>query len=123
MNVKRMIWISSVTYVSAKIINADHVSDTMSRDKLDLKVFLERTENVKLQQVRMNEMVRKRMEVNGLAVADVSHIQPNTILIDDRVMWYGNLAPFGFSKETDNIMRVESPVLVAEMKSMLTGPK
>ncbi len=123
MNAKHMIWISSMTYVSAKIIQVDHIFNTMNCDKLDLKVFLDRTENPKLQQVRMNEMVRKRMEVNGFTVTDVSQIQPNTILIDDRVMWYGSLAPFGFSKETDNIMRVESPVLVAEMKSILTGPK
>ena len=66
-------------------------------------------EDYALKQIRMYEMVRKRMEGNGFTVADVSQIQPNTILIDDRVMWYGSLAPFGFSKETDNIMRVESP--------------
>ena len=66
-------------------------------------------ENHAHKQVSMYEMVRKRMEGNAFTLANVSQIQPNTILIDDRVMWYGSLTPFGFSKETDNIMRVESP--------------
>lgn len=123
MNAKHMVWISSVTYVSMKMLHVESAFNTIGHDKLDLKVFMNRTGNENLKQNRTNEIVRKRLMANGFQVIEVQQIQPNTVLIDDRVMWYGSLAPFGYSKEADNIMRVESPVLVTEMKSLLTGPK
>jgi hypothetical protein len=81
------------------------------------------TGNENLKQDRNNEITRKRLVAGGFQVIQTQLIQPNTVLIDDRVMWYGSLAPFGYSRDNDNIMRVESPVLVTEMKSMLTGSK
>jgi superfamily II DNA or RNA helicase len=123
MNSKHMVWISSVTYVSMKVLYVESALITRAHDKLDLKVFMNRTDNENLKQDRNNEITRKRLIAGGFQVIQVQQIQPNTVLIDDRVMWYGSLAPFGYSRDNDNIMRVESPVLVTEMKSMLTGSK
>lgn len=121
MQAKHRVWICSTTIISSNLHRLESVFSGLTGNggKLEMRIFQNQPDSTESQPLRTYTANNRRLAALGFSLMESSHIQPNTVLIDDRIMWYGSLAPLGQAKETDNIMRVESPVLAAEMKSML----
>ena len=45
-------------------------------------------------------------ETNSNVKTVKEHSPINAIIIDDRIIWYGSINPFAYSKKDDSIMRI-----------------
>ncbi len=58
----------------------------------------------------------------SFSVHSGERVRCNAVLIDHRILWYGSLAPLGYQREEDSILRIESPQLAEEMQNVLEAP-
>lgn len=120
-NAREMIWISSASLT----IRAIHqLAKAISSNSQDLKSklliaplkYLDETCSDKPElTIKMNDIVKKLL----LPTQPSINFHCNAVIVDQRILWYGSLAPLGFGNENDSIMRIESPRLSIDMQSIL----
>jgi superfamily II DNA or RNA helicase len=118
---KEMIWISST---SLNIKSVRSMEKTISRRNLNIKnqvLFINQKDQtntgVKKDYTQIANEILERL---SFIIRPATEMSCNAVIIDHRILWYGSLAPIGFSKENESIMRIESPKLAMDMQCVLT---
>ena len=120
-NAREMIWISSS---SLNIRSIHQLSKALSQSTQDLKskLLIVPQQCLDENNVEKAALIKRTIEiVKQLCFVTQSSIDfhCNAVIIDQRILWYGSLAPLGFGNENDSIMRIESPKLSIDMQSIL----
>ncbi len=116
---REMIWISSYTLIVRKLALLEKVLrssiNTQSETKLflPLKYFRESSSNI------LDEKFQPTMQNSNILLQPSFDTVCNAVVIDNRILWYGSLAPLGFVYDNSSIMRIESPQLAKDMQSIL----
>ncbi len=100
---------------------------TIARDTLTevVKMFKEDLLEIEFITRQVGASGKGYLDIPGIAQSLDILIQPsadfhcNAVIIDQRILWYGSLAPLGFVHENDSIMRIESAKLSMDMESIL----
>jgi hypothetical protein len=120
-NAREMIWISSASLTIRAIHQLEEAISSNSQDlKSKLLIaplkYLDETCSEKPElTIKMNDIVKKFL----LPTQPSINFHCNAVIVDQRILWYGSLAPLGFGNENDSIMRIESPRLSIDMQSIL----
>lgn len=120
LNAKEMIWISS-TSLSLKLIRLmEKTLDERSVVSSDQLLFANQLDSDN--QSSKSSIVQTAfgiLERHSFRVVLAEKLSCNSVIIDQRILWYGSLPPLGFHNESDSIMRIESPKLARDMQSVL----
>ncbi len=52
-------------------------------------------------------------------VIRINHNLPNLVIIDERIVYYGEINPFVYGKKEGTIMRIEDPTLAKQIRESL----
>lgn len=121
LDAKEMIWISST---SLNIRPIKLLEKTIARRSLDIEnqVLFIKKKNQDSMDIKRDYEQKANEILNRLSfdIRPVTELSFNAVIIDQRILWYGSLAPLGFPKDIDSIMRIESPRLAMDMQSVLS---
>jgi len=121
LDAKEMIWISS-TSLSIRPIKL--LEKTIARRSLDIEnqVLFIKKKNQDSMDIKRDYEQKANEILNRLSfdTKPVTELSCNAVIIDQRILWYGSLAPLGFPKDIDSIMRIESPRLAMDMQCVLS---
>lgn len=121
-NARETIWISTRTINIRSMFMLEKVLSRTPNDQREIILFAPTKYFDELSSDRPEFNAKINKCVQNLNI----HIQPNVnfycnaVVIDQRILWYGSLAPLGFINENDSIMRIESPKLSMDMQRILT---
>jgi len=120
---KETVWISS-TSTDLKVVRT--IAEALSKNPSQRT---ERTVALRLKVSKDSESAEKAirsaeeiLRACSCSAHSDERVRCNAVLIDHRILWYGSLAPLGYHKEEDSILRIESPRLAEEMQSVLEAP-
>jgi len=120
LNAKEMIWVSS-TSLNLKLIRLmEKTLDERSVVSSDQLLFANQLDSDN--QSSRSSIVQTTfgiLERRSFRIMLKEKLSCNTVIIDQRILWYGSLPPLGFHNESDSIMRIESPKLARDMQSVL----
>ncbi|MCA9765898.1 MAG: hypothetical protein KC455_05720 [Carnobacterium sp.] len=61
----------------------------------------------------------KQLKVDGFSVTLQLNVQQHCVVIDSKIVWYGNIDVLGRNKAESSFIRLESPLISKEIKEIL----
>ena len=120
-NARETIWISTSTLTIRAMFMLEKALSRNSNDQRKISLFAPSKYLVETctDKPDMTLKLKKIAQSLDILIQPSADIHCNAVIIDQRILWYGSIAPLGFVNENDSIMRIESAKLSMDMQSIL----
>ncbi|MDW7656783.1 MAG: DEAD/DEAH box helicase family protein [Bacillota bacterium] len=121
-NARETIWISTSTLTIRAMFMLEKAVMHSSNDRREIMLYvpMKYLDDTYSGKPELTRKLKKCVQNLNILVQPDVDFHCNAVIIDQRILWYGSLAPLGFVHENDSIMRIESPKLSMDMQSILT---